>query len=93
MLDNTELLRGRLSARKDPELRIEIMEKTMQVFYTPKSGSLMFDITDHDGRMMLKGFCDPSKQVHQVILENLKKGNYVLWLIDGADLIKYNFNY
>jgi len=93
MLDTTDLLRGRLSARKDPELRVEIMEQTMQVFYTPKSGSLMFDITDHDGRMMLKGFCDPAQNVHQVILENLKKGNYVLWLIDGADLIKYNFNY
>jgi hypothetical protein len=52
MLDNTDLLRGRLSARKDPELRIEIVEKTMQVFYTPKSGSLMFDIVIRHNRFI-----------------------------------------
>lgn len=86
-----DMMRGRHSAVTDPSLKVRTEGGVMYIFYTAKSGMLIYDISNPNGQVMLKGELNAEQAENTIDVTSLRKGNYTLYLIDGSDLVKYPF--
>lgn len=58
--------------------------------YKPqKTGRLAYGISDLDGRVLKTG--DLQGEESEICIEKLKKGRYAIWVMDGDDMVRSNF--
>lgn len=86
-----DFLQGRTLKATDPEFTIKVNGKNVSFNYFSKTWRSMFDISDVNGRILKRGEIAQEQSEYQLNLSDFKSGNYVLWIVDGADLLKMNF--
>lgn len=86
-----DFLQGRKANTNSPDLKIQVDGKTLTLNYQSKTWRSMFDISDINGRILKTGEITQNESKLVFNLSDFKAGNYSLWIVDGADLIKMNF--
>lgn len=86
-----DMLRGRHSAVTDPSLKVRIEKGRLWIAYPSKTNSVIFDISNANGQVLLKGELDSETEENELDISGLRNGNYMLYLIDGSELIKFPF--
>lgn len=85
-----DIIRSKFSPNTEHDLVVELKEKDLLVKYSIKTWRALYDVSDINGRIILKGELNPESTT--ISLDSLKTGTYILWIVDGADLLKYNFS-
>lgn len=86
-----DFLQGRNVAAGSSELKLDVVGKVLSLSYHSKTWRSMYDISDISGRVLKTGEILQNEPNLVFNLSDFKSGNYVLWIVDGADLIKMNF--
>lgn len=85
------MVRGRHSAITDPNLHVQIESGTLTLSYPSRTNAVIFDVSNANGQIVIKGNLDLEKESNQIDISALRNGPYTLYLIDGSELIKYPF--
>lgn len=86
-----DFLQGRGKITQSPDLKIKVEGKSLSIHYPSKTWRSVYDISDLNGRILKRGEILQDQPETLLSLEELKAGNYVLWIVDGADLFRLNF--
>lgn len=85
-----DIIKSKLNSPTEHDLVVDLKGTDLVVQYTIKTWRALYDISDINGRILLKGELETSGST-AISLSKLKPNNYILWVVDGADLLKYNF--
>lgn len=72
-----------------PDLKVIVSSNTLSVTYSPKSWKALYDLCDFSGNIISKG--ELGEVTSEIDITKLKNGSYSLWVVDGAELLKFNF--
>jgi len=72
-----------------PDLKVVVGSNSLTVTYHPKSWKALYDLCDFSGNIISKG--ELEKETSCIDITKLKNGSYSLWVVDGTDLLKFNF--
>ena len=72
-----------------PDLKVAVNSNALTVTYTPKTWRALYDLCDFSGNIIKKG--ELEEVTSDIDITKLKNGTYSLWVVDGADLLKFNF--
>jgi hypothetical protein len=88
-LKSKDIFRTKLTPVTEHNLSVAVKDAEMIVRYDIKTWRALYDISDINGRILLKGELNAEETT--IALNDLKPATYILWIVDGADLLKYNF--
>lgn len=73
------------------DFKMNLCDETskLQISYSPNTSKVAYGISDLDGRVITRG--DLEGNEHEICVKHLKTGRYVIWLMDGEDMIRTNF--
>ncbi|MFZ5552658.1 MAG: hypothetical protein ACOZCO_06055 [Bacteroidota bacterium] len=72
-----------------PDLKVIVGKSELTVTYQPKTWRALYDLCDFSGNIIKKG--ELENLTSAINISELKNGSYSLWVVDGADLLKFNF--
>ncbi|HAA01274.1 MAG TPA: hypothetical protein PK637_16145 [Flavobacteriales bacterium] len=86
------MMRGRHSAVTDPNLKVQVGTGMLYISYPCRTSNVQYNIATPNGKVAIKGDFDNEADDNNIDISRLNSGNYTLYIIDGADLIKYPFS-
>ncbi len=78
-----------LSAMEEIDVSQATDPDRLLVKYTPKNKDAIYDVCDLDGRVISTGKLDDD--LTEICIEKLGKERYMLWVVDGSEIIKSLF--